>query len=259
MRHNVTCGDGTVLVTQADADVVAKIHEGPRTAAGQQLWYGILPGSDFSVLDGTSISSNGALIGAPFLLVANWVAYWLRQDPSYNVSAIDYITFYALFNDSVSRYSKILGGNNPDLSSFRANGGKLLSWQGLADQIIPPNGTVNYRQRVERVMGGNEAVNDFYRLFFAPGMGHCGLGGSGPAPVDPLGALVDWVEKGQVPATLPAISSDGQWARNLCSWPLVEKWDGVGDPKLSGSYSCADSFYHPMSESLTGAKPIWAA
>jgi hypothetical protein len=46
-------------------------------------------------------------------------------------------------------------------------------------------------------------VDDFYRFFVVPGASHC-LAGVGPAPSDPLAALVSWVEKGKAPATLTA-------------------------------------------------------
>jgi hypothetical protein len=37
--------------------------------------------------------------------------------------------------------------NNPNLSTFRDEGGKILIWPGLADKIIFPQGTINYSQR----------------------------------------------------------------------------------------------------------------
>jgi hypothetical protein len=54
-------------------------------------------------------------------------------------------------------------------------------------------------------MGGKSEVNDFYRLYFAPGVNHRG-GGYGPVPTDPLDALVAWVEHGTAPETLLARS-----------------------------------------------------
>jgi hypothetical protein len=77
-----------------------------------------------------------------------------------------------------------MNSNHPDLSEFRDRGVKMITWHGLADNIIFPNGTLNHRQRVEGVMGGKSAVNDFYRLYFAPGVNHRG-GGYGPVPTDP--------------------------------------------------------------------------
>ncbi|MEV1121367.1 tannase/feruloyl esterase family alpha/beta hydrolase [Actinosynnema sp. NPDC049800] len=102
---------------------------------------------------------------------------------------------------------------------------------------MPPGGTIAYRDRVERRLGGADRVNDFYRLFLAPGVEHCG-GGSGPAPTNPLGALVDWVEHGRAPSTLPAATADGSRTRDLCAYPQVSRYRGHGDPAVASSYRC---------------------
>lgn len=44
-----------------------------------------------------------------------------------------------------------MNSNHPDLSEFRDRGGKMITWHGLADNIILPNGTLNHRQRVEEL------------------------------------------------------------------------------------------------------------
>jgi hypothetical protein len=86
-------------------------------------------------------------------------------------------------------------------------------------------------------MGGSERVNEFYRLFLAPGVEHCG-GGKGAAPTNALGALVNWVEKGKAPATLPAATADGSRTRDLCAYPKVSRYTGHGDPTVAASYRC---------------------
>lgn len=73
----------------------------------------------------------------------------------------------------------------------------MLTWQGLADNVIIPNGTMTY---YDCVSGQVPDVQDFYRLLFAPGVGHCG-GGMGVIPDDILANLTAWVENGTVPET----------------------------------------------------------
>ena len=41
-----------------------------------------------------------------------------------------------------------------NLRAFRAHGGKLIMWQGWADNGIPPFGTVDYYDTLVRRMGG---------------------------------------------------------------------------------------------------------
>jgi feruloyl esterase len=48
-----------------------------------------------------------------------------------------------------------------------------------------PNGTMSYYDQVTKL---DPDVRDFYRVFFGPGVGHCG-GGIGPISVDALLAL----------------------------------------------------------------------
>ena len=42
-----------------------------------------------------------------------------------------------------------------NLKAFRAHGGKLIIWQGWADNGIPPTGTVDYYEDLEKFMGGS--------------------------------------------------------------------------------------------------------
>jgi len=63
--------------------------------------------------------------------------------------------------------------------------------------------------------------------------------------VDPLAALVDWVEKGEAPATLDAqrLDPDGSVVatRPVCPYPTVARWSGQGDPDDGAAYRCAEA------------------
>jgi len=64
-------------------------------------------------------------------------------------------------------------------------------------------------------------VRDFFRYFEVPGLGHCS-GGSGGQPTAVFQALVDWVENGVVPKTLPIKFNDTMGVENnriLCPYP----------------------------------------
>ena len=115
----------------------------------------------------------------------------------------------------------ILNSNNPDLRSFRARGGKLIQYHGWGDAAIPATSSIAYYEKVKDFMSkfpdgrssSAQPLDNFYRLFMVPGMGHCG-GGNGPntfgnrpgAPIDPdhdvVAALEQWVEKGIAPKQL---------------------------------------------------------
>ena len=65
--------------------------------------------------------------------------------------------------------------DNPDLLQFSKAGGKIVMYQGLADEYIPPQGAINYYESVIATMGGAEGVGQFYRFYLIPGFTHSGL------------------------------------------------------------------------------------
>ncbi len=65
----------------------------------------------------------------------------------------------------------IINAVNPDLSAFKAHGGKLLLYHGWNDTAISPGNTINYYESVLKKMGGKQ--DDFVRLYH--GSGHAAL------------------------------------------------------------------------------------
>ncbi|TVY81199.1 putative feruloyl esterase [Lachnellula suecica] len=242
----VACDGEIVTIDEATSKVVQMVHDGLTSPSGEKLWSGQNWGTGFvGLYVGNLATSTQNGTTTPIIPEGSsqYIKYLLKRDPSFDISSLSYADLTALFHQSVAEYEAILGAGNPDLSGFRDAGGKLLSWHGLADSLIYPNGTVLYRQEVDALMGGTEAVSEFYRLFLAPGVNHCG-GGYGPVPTDPLGALVAWVENGTVPETIAGQFTDGVgdvvW-RDICYYPLVSRYDGHGDPKVASSYDCSTS------------------
>ncbi|MEW2294371.1 DUF6351 family protein [Streptomyces sp. NPDC006743] len=230
----VVCEGKEETITAADAAVVRKIWDGPRTASGKKLWYGLPVGADFSGLAGAG----------PFPVPAAWTASWVAKQPGLDVTKLTYSQFTQLFKQSQAEYDKIIGTDDPDLSAFRKSGGKLLTYHGQADPFIPTQGTVDYRERVERELGGTHRVDDFYRLFLAPGTAHCGLAGGN---VNDLAALTQWVEHGKAPKTLTAnlTNADGvTLTRDLCRYPLVSHYKGHGDPADARNFRCVPAGRH---------------
>ncbi|HEX5476175.1 MAG TPA: tannase/feruloyl esterase family alpha/beta hydrolase [Vicinamibacterales bacterium] len=133
----------------------------------------------------------------------------------------------------------VMSSMDPDLSRFKARGGKVLVWQGWADPAVSPYNTVDYYDRVKTTTGGN--MDDFYRIFFVPGMGHCGAGSTGPDKFDSLAALDSWVEKGVAPGRIEATQyKDGHVTRTrpLCVYPAVAKYTGTGSVNDARSFAC---------------------
>jgi feruloyl esterase len=87
---------------------------------------------------------------------------------------------------------------------------------------------------------GDDAVRQSYRLFMAPGMGHCS-GGDGPNTFDALAALERWVEQKQAPDRIVASRAvNGRVVRTrpLCPYPQAASYKGSGSMDEESSFVC---------------------
>jgi feruloyl esterase len=232
------------VITRQDAAVMTKIWQGPVTTRGQPLWYGLERGASLAGLAATT-TANGVTTGNAFPVAAAWLGTWLQKNPSWDWHTLTYAQFDRLFQQSVREFSRVIATDDPDLSAFSRHGGKIVIWHGLADQLIFPQGTINYYQRVQRVMGGAAATDSFARLFLASGAQHCTSGaGPAPGPRPLLDAIVNWVEHGKAPASILGITTDpatGAVAatRPVCLYPDFARYTGQGSPDSASSYVCA--------------------
>lgn len=64
--------------------------------------------------------------------------------------------------------AKLYDAADPDLSKFKARGGKLIMYSGWADENMSPFATVHYYENVVKTMGGLSSTQTFARLFFSP-------------------------------------------------------------------------------------------
>jgi Tannase and feruloyl esterase len=220
--------------TAADARVVRAVWDGVRATNGGRLWYGLAPGAPLNALAGP----------VPFPIAENHHRYWIEQDPRWDWRTLDYAGFEQNMRESRRLFHDVIGTDDPDLSRFRASGGRLLIWHGWNDQLIFPMGTIDYYERVLRTMGNPHRVGRFARLFMAPGVQHC-AGGPGPSTFDMFGELVRWVERGPAPDRIIASKvENGQVVRTrpLCAYPRVARYDGKGDPNSAASFACKPTF-----------------
>jgi pimeloyl-ACP methyl ester carboxylesterase len=227
------CGE----FTEADARVIQMTWDGPRAADGSFLWYGLAKGAPLNFLAGTN----------PFPIAVDHSRYWIKQDPAFDWKTLGYAGFEESFRESQHLFNDVIGTDDPNLRAFRRAGGKLIIWHGWSDQLIFPEGTIDYYNRVIRTFHSWTLVQRFARLFMAPGVFHC-AGGTGPSVFDMFGALVQWVENGEAPDRIIAsqIAADGTVVRTrpLCAYPFVARYDGKGDPNSAESFKCRPNFGH---------------
>jgi hypothetical protein len=226
-------GDPATCLTPQEANAVRKIWDGPTDRKGKKrLWFGLERGASLAGLAGTS----------PFSIATTHEAYWVRQDPAFDWHTLAESDFEREFNLSHKKFDHVIGTDETNLHRFDRLRGKVLMWHGEADQLIFPRGTVNYFHRVLKANGGPRQVDDFMRLFLAPGVAHC-AGGAGPNPVGTLEAVVDWVEKGIAPTRVLATRTlpDGTVrSRPLCAYPKTAKWTGTGSTDDAANFVCVE-------------------
>lgn len=233
--------DGTCLAP-GEASALQKIWGGARNTAGQLLWPGVERGSDLGALAGT----------APFPIPIEQARYWVYFDPNWDWTTLNFTNYEAFFNKNAEMVGPIMATDNPDISAFKKRGGKVIIYHGWADNLIMPQGTVRYYDRVKQTVS---APDDFSRLYMVPGMAHCGggagvnefgQGSSGAVPAEPkrdiFRALMAWSEKGQAPADITAsriVNGAVTRTRPLCPYPQVANYKGAGSTDDAANFVCS--------------------
>lgn len=245
-RANI-CGASTApasnCLTPEEAKAVDLIWDGPRSGRNDKIWFGLDRGSDFSILDGT----------APFALGAIQF-HWNEHDRNFDWQTLRLDEYARVAQDGSRNIADVTDTFGP-LDIFRAHGGKLLTYVGANDQFIYPRGVINYYRTMALRYSDTdepdfEKLQSFYRLFRAPGVGHCGIGSTGPVPLDPFGALVKWVEQGGAPDML--LSGGGTAApapfgrtRPVCPYPQTAIYNGSGNINDAASFHCGGNQEKP--------------
>ena len=190
---------------------------------------------------------------------ANFYRNFIYQDKNWSFHGFDLDKGRADANRVVG---SIMNANDVHFAGFKAHGGKLIQYAGMADSIVTPLSSVKFYQAVIAAQGRMSAAaalahtQEFYRLFLAPGVGHCGggagpnqfgqAGGVGDAEHDMVVALEQWVEKGVPPTRLVAtkfVADDKAKGvaitRPLCPFPQVAKYQGSGAVTDAANFACA--------------------
>lgn len=218
--------DSDTCLTAPQIAAVKRTYADTVTKDGTVVWTGFEPGSEAGLgVIGQATEPRGGLDSIKIL------GY---QDPDWDWHQFD------LDRDLARTVEKagFINAGNPDLSAFKAHGGKLLLYHGWNDQAIPPGNTINYYNSVLQTMGPQQ--NGWLRLFMIPGMQHCG-GGPGPNQFNYMGALERWREAGRAPDSLVGshvTNSRVDMTRPVCAYPAPAEYSGTGSTNDAASFSC---------------------
>lgn len=189
--------------------------------------------------------------GRASLLELNFPFTWLWG------AKFDPMTFdmHADYCEARERLSELLDARDPDLSTFRDRGGRLILLTGTADDIIPFHDAIEYYEQIVAANGGADAVDQFCRFFVVPGLGH-GFGGPGAQDVGGVGfatapldaehsvllAVKAWVEQNRAPEQILPVRFKGgvlgaevESERPVFPYPARTRYV-AGDPRRADSF-----------------------
>ena len=247
--------DDATCLTAAQLTALKSAWNGPvNPRTGERIFSGLAVGSESAVFglafqaDTVSWPSQ-QLYMFKWALGANWT--YANFDLDHDMDTVD------------ARLAPIMNANDPDLSRFKAAGGKLMMFNGTADPGVPFASPIEYYERVVQAQGGDlTATQNFFRFYQVPGMGHCASITGGPgvgdfgqsySPYVPkdqahdiLLKLVDWVENKNAPDSIVATKyadpagTTVAAERPLCTYPKLPTYQS-GDATKASSFQCVDS------------------
>lgn len=230
-------------LTADQIEVARKIYAGPTNPrTGEQIYPGYPVGTE---------ASWSGYWGSNAPVRADYWRLWVFDNPQWDWWSFDYDRDLA-FADA--KIGPLVDQTSTDLSAFKAAGGKAIVYHGWQDAVVNALDTIAYHDAVQAAQGGPQATQDFFRLFLAPGMGHCS-GGAGPtvfgnsgiqapnatADNDLLMALDRWVEQGQPPERIVAARvADNTVTRTrpLCPYPQKAVYKGSGSTDDAANFDC---------------------
>ncbi|KAL8283907.1 hypothetical protein RQP46_005339 [Phenoliferia psychrophenolica] len=253
---SVASANQSSCLTPAKLDTMYKIYANwTESTTGKWLFPGFEPGAEAS----PAFSVNGS----PYGPGPDFFEYQVRNRTTVGAFQANVTELEALLKIADATDPGQTNAIDGYISSFLKRG-KLLTYVGMADTLIPSGSSIWYYEHVRESLKYPKHLGDSYRLFAVPGMNHCSggnaaynFGGPGQrADVlngtsqsstfdkkhDMILALIDWTEKGNAPDEIIGTkyvnntrSLGVQFQRKL--YP-AEGLYVSGDPNSADSFAC---------------------
>lgn len=242
-------GKNENYLTPGQIETARYMYADQKNEAGQVVSPGVLPGAE-GAGDWEFWMLQNDILGADSLIggMAATLSSLMRREPGFDIDQFD------PNNDRDQLTPGVLATDvgTADLSEFRANGGKLIMYQGWNDYPLRPQRAISYLEQAEQHHGGGKKTSEFFRLFMVPGMVHCATG-PGAWVADYVDPLVKWREEGEAPRRIEAKTglkrfaldrstqqptSGDEFSRPLCAYPELAQYRGRGDEPIAQSFEC---------------------
>ncbi len=251
-----TGGKTAQCLSGAQVDALAKSFAGPKDANGRAIYsdwtfdaglhsqewtrwkFGDAPGAVPNARNITLMTGALAMVfSTPPTVTADFYGHALAYDVARDSAKV--YASNATFTQSAIQWEV---PDSPNVDAFARHGGKMLFFHGVSDPVFSVKDTVRYLGQLRERYG--DRTDAMARLFTVPNMAHC-AGGPATDQYDGLGALVNWVEKGQPPERIVArarpenrdVTTPGR-TRPLCAWPKQSRYKGSGSIEDAASFSC---------------------
>ena len=164
--------DSDSCLTAPQLTALKKLYAGGRNSHGR-IFPGYSPGGE-AEYGGWGLWITGSSPEKSLMFAFSTQFY---KNMMYDNANWDYHSFKADRDTEAAdkKQAHNLNATDPDLSRFRARGGKLILYHGWSDAAIAPQNTIDYYKSVTAKMGARQTAG-FVRLFMVPGMQHCGGG-----------------------------------------------------------------------------------
>jgi hypothetical protein len=215
----LTCKDGQTSSCLSPEKVAAikKVFAGPKNMHGDQVYPGYFYDTDITAVNGPGLLRPGAGLFGP---------------PS-TAMTVD-------VDELASKASNPLADSlSTNLTTFQANGSKLIFFHGDSDAWFSPLDTLGYYKDLAAANGGLDKLQTWSQIYLVPGMQHCSAGSATLDQFDLLTAIVDWTEKGKAPESVIATGKafPGR-SRPLCAYPKHAQYVGSGDSEDARNFRC---------------------
>jgi feruloyl esterase len=233
-------GDEPGCLTNEQVGALNKMYAGARNPrTGEQIYPGWPKSSEALTVAASGQPQSGwhQYWGTAAPTRVNFWRHWVFADPGWDWWSFDFDRDLGAADATVGR---LIDQVNPDLSAFKARGGKAIVYQGWQDPVVNAIDTIAFYERVRARQGSARETEGFFRLFMVPGMGHCS-GGPGATDFDAVAALDRWVEEAVPPDRVIASRIvDGATVRTrpLCPYPQKAVYIGSGSTDDAANFVC---------------------